>query len=121
MTIGRVLAAIGTGIVTLLVVAVAVIELLAFEFSAIVGVPIGLLAGVILAAIVAASFDGLTGPLRWVVAGVSGVGFGLLLALATSYVNIAEFEVTQTLVIGLVVGIFTGLGTVALDRSSGGF
>lgn len=117
MTIGRVLAAIGTGIVTLLLVAVAVIELLSFEFSAIIGIPIGLLAAVILAALVAARFDGLTGPIRWAVAGGAGVGYGLILALALSYVNLTDFGTTQTLGIGLIVGLLTALGTAGLDRS----
>lgn len=53
------LTAVGAGITMFLVVTVLVIELLAVEFSAIVGVPLGLLAGLVVTIGLAVSFDSL--------------------------------------------------------------
>jgi hypothetical protein len=82
-------AAVGAGVTTFLAVAVAVIELLHVEFSALVGLPVGLLVGAATAVVVTARYDALAPPARYAVDAAAGFGFAVVAVLAVSYVNFA--------------------------------
>lgn len=96
-------AAVGLGITVFLVVAVAIIELLNVEFSALVGLPIGLLAGAAVAIVVAVQYDSLAGPARYAVDAGAGFGFAVVVVLAVRYVNLAGLR--SELSTGVTVGI----------------
>lgn len=82
-------ASVGAGITVFLIAAVAVIELWNVEFSALVGLPVGLLAGAAAAVAVAIRYDALVGPARYTVDAVAGFGLAIIVVLAISYVNLA--------------------------------
>ena len=65
MNARRPITAIGAGITVFLVVAVAVIELIAFEFSALIGLPVGLLAGIAVAVVIFVKYDDVSAVLQW--------------------------------------------------------
>lgn len=79
----------GCGITAFLLVAVGVIELLDFEFSAIVGLPVGVVAGLLTAAFVAAGSDRLGAVGRHLLDGAAGFGYAVALLLAVRYVDLA--------------------------------
>jgi hypothetical protein len=103
-----VLAALGTGITTFLVVAVAVIALLDVEFSAIVGLPTGLLAGAAAFALIQYRYDSLGRVARVMVDAVAGFGFGIVLLLGVNYVNLADLAFEATVGGAAVVGVLAG-------------
>lgn len=108
--------AIGAGITAFLVVAVAVIELLAFEFSAIIGLPIGLLAGIAVAVVVLLKHDDISDAPRWVAAALAGFGYGIIATYAASYVNLVDTQFETTLAIGAVAGVLAVVLAVVQDR-----
>jgi hypothetical protein len=120
MSVYRPLTAIGAGITVFLGVVVGLIELLPFEFSAIVGLPIGLLAGIVTA----------VGILRdagdrslsiWVgVSALAGFGYGVIAILAANYVNVVDTQFEATLAVGAVAGVLAVVLTVVADRRSRG-
>jgi len=112
----KLITAIGAGITTFLVVVVAVIELLDFEFSAIIGLPVGVLAGIGGFGLVLFWYGDADEPFRWVAAGVAGFGYGIVVALAVSYVNLVELGVDSTIGIGIALAALGLLGTMFLDR-----
>lgn len=116
MNVRRPLTAIGAGITAFLVVAVAVIEVLSFEFSAIVGLPIGLVAGIVVAVAILLYHEEAADPLRWILAGLAGFGYGIVATLAASYVNLAETQFETTLAIGVVAGLVAVAIAVIRDR-----
>lgn len=83
---GRLVATVGTGITTFLLVSVALTGVLAsrIAFSAIVALPIGVLAGVVMAAATWVRFWG-DPDARPALLGGSAIGFALLIAAAVSY------------------------------------
>ena len=83
---GRLVAAIGTGITTFLLVSVAITGALAsrIAFSAIVALPIGVLAGAVMAAATWVRFWD-DPDVRPALLGGSAIGFALLVAAAVSY------------------------------------
>jgi hypothetical protein len=82
------LAAAGVAVTAFLLVTVGVIELLAFEFSAIVALPVGLLAAVVAFVAVFAEFR-FAGTLpRRVAIAVAGFGYAVLALLLVGYVNL---------------------------------
>ena len=104
----RLVATVGVGVTGFLVAAAGVTELLAasIEFSALVGLPVGVLAG---AASAAATWLRLwTNPgARPVLLGVAAVGYAVLALAATSYAisSVRGFvSVERALVIALLVG-----------------
>ncbi|WP_424005511.1 hypothetical protein ACOZ4I_19295 (plasmid) [Haloarcula salina] len=94
---------IGAGITVFLVVAVTVIELLNVEFSALVGLPVGLLAGVAVTIVVAIRYDVLGGPARYAVDAAAGFGFAVVALLAVSYVDLAGLrsELSTDVTVGI--------------------
>lgn len=107
--------AVGAGITVFLVVVVAIIELLNVEFSALVGLPVGLLAGTAVAVVVAARYDALAGPARYTVDAAAGFGFAVVALLAVSYVNLAglrsELSTDVTVVIAILAAALTALAS----------
>lgn len=106
--------ALGAGLTTFLVVTVLVIEALSFEFSAIVALPIGLLAGVAVLVLV-----GLTLPLagrfgRGLAVGAAGFGYAVVLLLAVRYVDLAGLrsELSMDLVVAA-AGVVAAVAFVA--------
>jgi hypothetical protein len=112
--------ALGAGITTALLVAVLVIEAIAVEFSAIVGLPIGLLAGGITTALVSRRYDRVARPVRALFDGSAGFGYTVVLLLAGRYVgrlglrSVVTFE--RLVAAAVVVAILTGLASWLLDR-----
>lgn len=100
MNVRRPLTALGAGITGFLVVAVAVIELLAVEFSAIIGLPIGLVAGLAVAVVVLLKHDESPDVLRWLAAALAGFGYGIIASVGASYVNLIQTPFETRLAIG---------------------
>ena len=96
-------AAVGAGITVFLVVAVAVIELVNVEFSALVGLSVGLLAGAVVAVVVAVRHDELAPAARYVVDAAAGFGLTVVALFAISYVNLAALR--QALSTDVTVGV----------------
>jgi hypothetical protein len=107
--------AVGAGITGFLVVAVAVIELLNVEFSALVGLPVGLLAGAAVAVGVVARYDSLVGPARHAVDAAAGFGLAVAVLLAVSYVNLAglrsELSTDVTVGVALLAAALTAVAS----------
>jgi len=83
------LAALGTGITVALLVAVFLIETLPYEFSAIVGLPVGLLTGAGAAVLVGWRYSRFGPTARSLLDGIAGFGLTVVLLLAVLYVDIA--------------------------------
>jgi|AntRauTorcE11898_2_1112593.scaffolds.fasta_scaffold01502_5 ABC-type antimicrobial peptide transport system permease subunit len=116
MNARRPITAIGAGITVFLVVAVAVIELLAFEFSALIGLPVGLLAGIAVAVVIFVKYDDVSAVLQWVATALAGFGYGIVAAFGASYVNLVDVQFETTLAIGVVAGGLAVLLAVVRDR-----
>lgn len=115
MDLRRLLAALGAGIATFVVVAVLVIEGLAVEFSAIVGLPVGAAVG--LAAVVGLlwRYDDLGRPARAAVDGLAGAGFAVVLVGAGSYVNLLALAVEVTAGVVVAAGVLAGIVSWSTD------
>ena len=116
MNLRKPITAVGTGITAFLVVAVSTINLLDFEFSAIVGLPVGLIAGIVVFVLVLLRHDDADEPVRWALAGFAGFGYGTLLALGTAYLNIVDVGFEGTIGVGVAAAVIVFLGTGLLDR-----
>lgn len=103
MTLRTVLIACGAGLSTTLIVAVVVIELLAVEFSAIVGLPVGLLAGLLVLVGLLLGTDRLGPTARRVVSAYGTIGPVVLGLLALSYVNIGRNVLSVDVVVGIAI------------------
>jgi len=108
--------AVGAAITVFLVVAVSIIELLDTEFSAIVGLPAGLVAGILVFVLVLFRHDDADEPVRWALAATAGFGYGILLALGVAYVNLADIGFEGTVGIGVATAVVAFLGAAFLDR-----
>lgn len=100
MGVRRPLTAIGAGVTTFLLVMVLVIELLDFEFSAVIGLPVGLLAGM---AVLVGFWTGLaelSPGVRRAASAYATFGLTILLLLALSYVNIGRGVLSTDLIVG---------------------
>lgn len=96
----KILTTIGAGITSFLIVIVLVIELLNMEFSAIIALPIGLLAGVIVIVGLWVAVDELSLGIRRAVTAYATFGLVLLVFLALRYVNIARSLLTFEVIVG---------------------
>jgi hypothetical protein len=96
----KVLTTIGAGLTSFLLVAVLVIELLDFEFSAIVGLPVGLLAGLVVLVGLWIRIDELSLGIRRAATAYAAFGLSLLLFLALRYVNIGRSVLTFDVIVG---------------------
>lgn len=99
-----------------LVVTVAVIELLAFEFSALIGLPIGLLAGIAVAVVILLKHNDVSDVPRWVAAALAGFGYGIIVTFAATYVNLVEIQFETRLAIGVFAGVLAVVLAVFQDR-----
>jgi len=88
MDIRHGLAALGAGLTTGLLVAVLVIEILSFEFSVLVGLPVGTLAGLVVLATVGVAFDGLDATERRALTAYAAFGFTVVGLAVLAYVNV---------------------------------
>lgn len=89
MNVRTALVALGTGLTVTLLTAVLLIEALPYEFSAIVGLPVGVLAGVVTTLLVVGRY-GEGQPAVWrLVDGLAGFGFAVVILLAVLYVDLA--------------------------------
>ena len=116
MDLRTVLAALGVGIAAFLVVAVAVIELLDIEFSAIVGLPVGVLAGIGAFALLLFGYGDLGRIPRAAVDAIAGFGVGIVLLLGANYVNLADLAVEATVGGAVVIGVLAGAGSWVAGR-----
>ena len=116
MYLRRPITAVGAAITAFLLVAVSVIELLDTEFSATVGLPVGLIAGIVVFILVLLRHDDTDEPVRWALAGFAGFGYGILLALGVTYANLADFPFEGTLAVCVTAGVIGFLGAAFLDR-----
>ncbi|QSG07383.1 hypothetical protein [Halapricum desulfuricans] len=107
---GRTVAiALGTGFTTALLVAVSVIEALPYEFSAIIGLPVGLVAGVAVAVLVGWRYERASPAVRSVAGGAAGFGYAVVSLLAVRYADFLGLESAITferlVVASAVVGV----------------
>jgi hypothetical protein len=96
----RLFTAVGAGITSGLLVAVLIIELLAFELSAIVGLPVGLLLGAVVCVGLWNRGDRLSQGVRRAVTAYATFGIALLAFLALRYVQIGQRVLTLEVVVG---------------------
>jgi hypothetical protein len=97
----RVLTASGAGVTTFLLVTVAVIELLDFEFSAIIGLPVGLLAGLVALVVLWVRLSALGPSVRRAVGAYATFGLTVLGLLALRYVDIGRGVFSTTVITGI--------------------
>lgn len=123
MTFKTLTLALAAGIATFLVVAVAVTELLAgrIEFSLFVGLPAGLLAGAVAAALVALGLETDAPPERHriaMAAGGFGAAFLLVLALGAGLFDVGTvLALALAAIVALLVAVTTYVrGQVSLPR-----
>lgn len=112
----RLTVALGAGLATFLLVTVLVIELLAFEFSAIVALPIGLLAGVAGLVLVVLTFSDAGRIGRALSVAAAGFGYAVLSLLAVSYVNLgglrSDLSTTFVITVAATVAALAFVATV---------
>lgn len=111
-----VLAALGAGITTFLLVAVIIIAVLNVEFSAIVGGPVGLLVDGVVFVLLLSRYGSLSRIQRVVVDSFDGFGVGIVLLLGANYVNLANVSVEVTVGIAVVIGVLAGIGSWLANR-----
>jgi hypothetical protein len=100
----RVLTALGAGVTTFLLVAVLVIELLDFEFSAIVGLPVALLAGIAAAVVLSITPLDQQPVLRRLLAAYATFGPTIFALLGLRYLNIGRTILSVELVVIVALG-----------------
>lgn len=100
MNVRQLLSAIGAGTTSFLLVAVLVIELLDMEFSAIIGLPVGILAGIVVFLALLIRGDDLSLGVRRVVTAYATFGIAILAFLALRYVNVGRNVLTLEVIVG---------------------
>ena len=112
----RLLAAVGVGVTAFLLAAAAVTELLAatIEFSALIGLPVGLLAGAAAAAATRLRLWDSPGA-RPALLGVAAVGYALVAVAAASY-SISPVRGLVSVERGFAVAVLVGVVAFALAR-----
>jgi hypothetical protein len=99
------LTALGAGVTTFLLVTVAVIELLDFEFSAIVALPIGILVGIVVLIGVGVSMSSLSAGGRRFVSAYAAFGLTVISLLGLRYVNVGRSVLSTDLIVGAGVAV----------------
>jgi hypothetical protein len=112
----RLITATGAGITAFLLVTVAVVELLAIEFSALIGLPIGIVAGIAVTVVVFLNHDGAFDLFRLIAAALAGFGYGIMATVAASYVNLLDVQFETRLTIGAIAGVLAVALAVVQDR-----
>lgn len=112
------LTALGAGLATGLLAVVFVVEFLAFEFSALVGLSVGILAGLTALATVAVAFDGLDVLERRAMSAYAAFGLTVIVVGGLNYVNLARglFSGTVAAGAGLAATALTYLGLWRLEQ-----
>jgi hypothetical protein len=100
MDVRKVITTVGAGLTSFLLVAVLVIELLDFEFSAIVGLPVGLLAGIVVSVGLWSRIDEVGLGVRRAATAYAAFGLALLAFVALRYVNIGRSVLTFEVTVG---------------------
>ncbi len=105
------LTSIGSGVTTFFVVTVLVIELLNFEFSAIIALPIGIFAGVAVLYFTLRTFGDISKSGQHILTGYAAFGLFILFLLGLRYVNIGRSVLTTSriLIISLGGAILTSI------------
>lgn len=106
----------GVGITAALLTTILVIELLEIELSAVIGLPLGILGGSVGGVLVARRHDTLSKNLRWLAATIAGFGYGILLTLALTYINLVDISFEETLTVGGGAALLSGLAALLADR-----
>lgn len=114
----RVLAGLGVGLSTFFVVTVLVIELLDFEFSAVVGLPVGGLAAILGFVLVQRGYTSLDPSGRSILDGVAAAGIGTLLLLWLRYLHLASLDLPALLAGAVGIGLVVGVGSWLAHRRS---
>jgi hypothetical protein len=91
---------IGAGITSFLLVTVLIIELLDMEFSAIIGLPVGLVAGVVVCVGLWVRGDELSLGILRAATAYAAFGIALLACLILRYVNIGRNALTFEVIVG---------------------
>lgn len=121
MNVRHALTALGAGLTTGLVLAVLVIEMLAFEFSALIGLPVRILGGLTVLATVAIAFEGLRVRVRRALSAYAAFGLTVIGIAALSYVNLVTGLSGQvTAGAGLAATTVTYLGLWGLEAAGNG-
>ncbi|RAW43930.1 hypothetical protein DQW50_17010 [Halorubrum sp. 48-1-W] len=100
MNARKLLTTIGAGVTSFLLVSVSIIELLNIEFSAIVGLPVGLLVGVAVSVGLWIRGDELSLGIRRALTAYAAFGIALLVFLALRYVHIGRSVLTLEAIVG---------------------
>ena len=108
MRIRQSITAIGAGISTFLLVAVLVIELLDFEFSAIVGLPVGFIAGLAVLILLAIQFDDIGQIAQHAASAYAAFGIAILVLFGARYVNLGPSR--DVLSVDVMLGVSTAVG-----------
>ena len=113
MNTRRAVVTVGAGITSALLVGVLVTELLALEFSALVGLPLGVLAGVAVAVWLRRRVDGFGPTTRRVVAAYASFGATVLALSGLGYANVGRGVLSLDVVVGgslaVAVAVYAGL------------
>ncbi len=117
MDIRHGLTAVGAALTTGLLVAVAITEMLAVEFSVLIGLPVGILAGLVVLATVGIAFDGLDPMERRALSAYAGFGLTVVGLAALAYLNLLG-DVSGLLAAGagLAVTVLTYLSLWGVER-----
>lgn len=120
MAFRRTLTALGAGVTTFLLIAVLVIELLYVEFSALVGVPVGLLAGLAVVAGLWQILPELSPAVSRVATAYAVFGLSVLFLFALGYVNVGRelLSLEVMAAVGIGAGIAAYLVLWADDRAT---
>lgn len=115
----KILTAIGAGMTSFLLVAVVVIELLDFEFSAIIGLPVGLLVGSVVAVGLWTRGDELGRATRRAATACATFGLAALAFLALRYVNVGRGVLTLEVIVGgsLAAAVIAWIALFVHDRN----
>lgn len=108
-----ILTAVGAGVATALLVAVLVIELLDVEFSAIVGLPAGALAGIGVLVALASTVDDRSQRVQRVASAYAAFGLAVLVQLALGYANVGRSRGLFSVEVVVGVGVAVAVGVYA--------
>lgn len=103
----RLMVSLGAGVTTFFLVSVSIIELLDIEFSAIIALPIGLLAGVAVLVVLWRQFTALSQSSIRASSAYAAFGLTVLVLLALRYVNLGREVLSVDVMVG--IGIATAV------------
>lgn len=122
MSLRRALTVAGAGLSTAIVVAAAVTELLSghVEFSTLVGLPAGLLAGATVAVGILVTLDRIDSASGAVLGGYAAFGYAVLGCLALRYADVGGarevLDLRGLVGLSIVAGVVVLVGLLVLDR-----